>query len=176
MQLLHIISRPQSREIIGYLLKNGAATSLELEMSLSIPQYGVSRELRSLKVLDVIKVTGVVRRPYVQEGRGPKVKIFALVDATPEQVIDAQRRYAELTLSEPVEDRGAETVIDMYAEQALRAVTEAGLTGERMGPVYDVVNGLSIPVDVAPGVKRRVNEILTNRLAEGRFREMEARA
>ncbi|MBN2334910.1 winged helix-turn-helix transcriptional regulator [Candidatus Bathyarchaeota archaeon] len=178
IRLLNLIDRPQSRDIIGFLIKNGATTSLELEVETGLPQGTISRNLKALTSLGFVKRPKRARvgSPFKPESdRGPKVKIYALSDASPQAAIEAQMRYATLT-NKQVEDVGRQSDLEEWGDPAVRAALyskakEAGITVERFSDIYTFVDSTGIPDDEKLDAKHWLRDKLIDEAVDRKKKE-----
>jgi len=164
IRILNLIQRPQSRDIIGFLIKNGATTSQELETKTGLPQGTISRNLRALKSLGVVKISKV-KEPYKSSrDRGPKVKVYTLSDANPKAAGEAQDRYAQI-IGKQIEDFGRQSELDEWGDPANRKALYAeakkdGLTADRFTDIYAFVDRTDIPDEEKPKAKKWLRDKL----------------
>lgn len=108
-----MFASPHFRRILTELLEKGAVTSLDLEAK-GLNRQTISRFLRRLRALGVVRFTGTVGPPYVKnEARPPK--IWALMDANPQASLEAQKRYGALIKANGGEGLEPSTVAEVVA-------------------------------------------------------------
>jgi len=96
-----IFTSTQEAKVLTYLIKNGAASSWVLQVKLDLPEATVYRALKDLR--RVTLVTEALRASSQKRSRGgPRPVIWALWDATPDQVGKALTlHYKEYEKREP---------------------------------------------------------------------------
>lgn len=88
-----------NRMISGFLIEHRVTTSLELQMTLGLEDYTISRAFKTLRNVGLIKKKGRVGSPYrARTERGAGVPLWGLLDAEPQDYIEAQRRYGRHVL------------------------------------------------------------------------------
>ena len=151
---------PQARSIFKFLTENKATTQPELSKTLHINYQTVSRHVRTLVNLGVIKITSNVGKPY-RVGSGRPIPIYIMADADPSVAGIAQRRLGELIKSETFNKENfaklqAETVNEWAAR--VEELLPVGLEG-KLKPVYEAIRKAGVPPALIPEVKDRVIEM-----------------
>ncbi len=82
-----------TRTVIHFIMEHKATTFKEIVASTTVSEQMITYTLKEMMRWGLVESKAYVKSPYIKlKGRAPR--IFSTIDATPENLVEAQRRYA----------------------------------------------------------------------------------
>jgi len=112
-------------EIFTFLMKHNASTTLELKKKLGHPKRTVRHYLNKLKTIGAITTPTKIDDKFIKHNNyGPKPYVWALEDASEDQVLAAWTRYREYFRKSGKTPKPMQTPLDPEYKEMLPRIAE----------------------------------------------------